>query len=274
MEERIMKYLRTILVIAIAAALTVGCDDSGPTGLEPGAEEFDWSGVVASGERIEIKNISGNVHASFTSGNEVLVHTTKTGRDSDPASVTIEVVRHAEGVTICAVYPDVPGHAPNECLPGLQGNISTRDNDVKVEFTLRVPAGVQFVARVLGGDVVADGLESDVFANTTGGDVTVTTTGISEASSVYGSLNVTIGQADPGRDLAFRTVNGNVTVRVPANTNAGVLATTTYGAIASEFQLEGTRYIRTGTLGIGGPRLTLSTIDGNVNLREGPAVQP
>ena len=269
-----MKYARTLLATAIITALAVGCNDSGPTGLEPGAEKFDWSGVVAPGDRIEIKNISGNVRASFTSGNEVVVHATKTGRDSDPASVTIEVVRHAAGVTICAVYPDVPGHAPNECLPGLQGTMSTRDNDVKVEFRLGVPAGVQFVARVLGGDVVADGLESDVFANTTGGDVTVTTTGISEASSVYGSLNVTIGQADPGRDLVFRTMNGNVMVQVPANTNARVLATTTYGAISSEFHLEGTRYLKTGTLGVGGPRLTLSTTDGNVHLREGPAAQP
>lgn len=268
-----MVHARTLLATALAVALVAGCNDS-PTDLQPGAEEFDWSGVVTPGDRIEIKNISGAVQASLASGSEVLVHATKTGRDSDPASVTIEVVRHAEGVTICAVYPDVPGHAPNECLPGLQGNLSTRDNDVKVEFTLGVPAGVQFVARVVGGDVVADGLESDVFANTTGGDVTVTTTGISGASSVYGSLNVTIGQADPGRDLAFRTVNGNVTVQVPANTNAGVLATTTYGAIASEFHLEGTRYIKTGILGVGGPRLALSTVDGNVNLREGPPAQP
>ena len=269
-----MRYVRALLATAIASALAAGCNDNGPTGLDPGAEDFDWSGVVAPGGRIEIKNISGDVRASVTSGDEVLVHATKTGRNSDPTTVAIEVVRHAEGVTICAVYPDVPGYAPNECLPGLQGNISTRDNDVNVEFTLSVPAGVQFVARVLGGDVVAEGLESDVFVNATGGDVTVTTTGVAEASTVHGSVNVAIGRADPGRDLAFRTVNGNVTVRIPVNANAQVLATTTYGAIASEFHLEGTRHRKTGTLGGGGPRLTLLTIDGNITLREGPAAQP
>ena len=268
-----MRYARALAAIAIAAVLVAGCDDSGPTGVEPGAEEFDWSGVIAPGDRIEIKNISGTVRASLTSGNEVLVHATKTGRDSDPAPVTIEVVRHAEGVTICAVYPDVPGHAPNECLPGLQGNLSSRDNDVSVEFAVRVPAGVEFAGRVIGGDVVAEGLQSDAFVTTVGGDVTLSTTRIAEVSSVHGSLNVTIGRASPGRALEFRTANGNVTVTVPANTNAEVLATTTYGAIASEFYLEGTRYMKTGTLGGGGPRLTLSTIDGNVNLREGPAAQ-
>lgn len=269
-----MTYADAIFATAIAAALVAACNDSGPTDLEPGAENFDWSGVVAPGAMIEIKNISGNVQASLASSDEVLVHATKTGRDSDPASVTIEVVRHAEGVTICAIYPDLPGHAPNECAPGLQGNMSTRYNDVNVEFSLSVPAGVKFVARVLNGDVIAEGLESDVFVNTMNGDVTVTTTGVAEASTAHGSLNVTIGRADPGRDLTFRTANGNVTVRVPVNTNAEVLATTVYGAIASEFPLEGTRYRKTGTLGGGGPRLTLTTIDGNVSLREGPPAQP
>lgn len=268
-----MNYARTLLVTAIVIALAAGCND-GPAGIEPNAEEFDWSGVVAPGDRIEIKNISGNVRASFTSASEVLVHATKTGRDSDPASVAIEVVRHADGVTICAVYPDVPGHAPNECLPGLQGNLSSRDNDVSVEFAVSVPAGVEFVGRAVGGDVVAEDIKSDVLVTTVGGDVTLSTEGIAEASSVYGSLNVTIGRASPGRDLVFRTVNGNVTVRIPVNTSAEVLATTTSGAIASEFYLEGTRYMKTGTLGGGGPRLTLSTINGNVNLREGPAALP
>ncbi|MGD8869187.1 MAG: DUF4097 family beta strand repeat-containing protein, partial [Gemmatimonadales bacterium] len=148
------------------------------------------------------------------------------------------------------------------------------DNDVSVEFTLSVPAGVQFVSRVLSGDVAAEGLESDVFVSAVRGDITVTTTRVAEAVSTYGSLNVTIGWADPGRDLAYRTVSGNVNVRIPVNTNAEVLATTTYGAIASEFHLEGTRYMKTGTLGGGGHRLTLTTIDGNVSLRGAPAARP
>ena len=33
------------------------------------------------------------------------VTATKTGRKSNPAEVEIRVVEHAEGVTICAVYP-------------------------------------------------------------------------------------------------------------------------------------------------------------------------
>jgi hypothetical protein len=258
----------------IAVASVVGCSDDDPTGPEPHAQEFEWSGAVAPGDRIEIKNIGGDVRASFTSGSEVVVHAIKTSLDSDPGSVTIEVVPHAEGVTICAVYPDVPGRAPNECRPGLQGNMSTRDNDVTVDFTLMVPVGVEFVGRVMNGDVVAEGLQSDAFASTINGNVSLTTTGIAGASSTSGSINVVIGRADPGRDLAFRTNHGNVTVRIPSNTNAEVLASTISGTIVSDFQLEGTPRTRFGTLGSGGPNLWLSSVNGNVDLRQGRAAQP
>ncbi len=161
-----MRYTRTLLMTAIAAALFAGCDDNDPMGPERRAEEFDWSGTVAKGERIEIKNSSSDVRASFTSGSEVVVHATRSGRKSDPASVTIEVVQHAEGGTLCAVYPDDPRAGAKRMPPGLQGNMSTRDNDVNVEFTLSIPAGVEFAGRVVSGDVEADGLRSDAFAST------------------------------------------------------------------------------------------------------------
>ncbi len=266
-----MKQAKALLLTAMAAALFAGCDDGDPTGPGPGSTtaDFDWRGTVAEGDKIEIKNIAGDVRASYTAGSEVVVHATKSGRDSDPASVTIEVVRHAEGVTICAIYPDVPGQAPNECAPGLQGNISNWDNDVNVEFTVSVPAGVEFVGRAVGGDVVAEDLRGDLLAVTVSGDVRVTTTGIAEASSTFGSLNIAIGRANPGRDLAFKTMTGDVTLRVPSNTNAEVQATTGRGTIASDFRLEGTPNRRSGTLGSGGPMLTLSTVEGDVDLRAG-----
>jgi hypothetical protein len=271
-----MKQARALLVTAIAIAFIAGCNDNDPTGPDPGPTtlDSDWRGTVAPGDRIEIKNIAGDVRASYTAGSEVVVHAAKTGRDSDPASVTIEVVHHADGVTICAIYPDVPGQAPNECAPGLQGNMSKWDNDVTVEFTISVPAGVEFVGRAVGGDVVAEGLQSDALAVTVAGDISVTTTGIAQASSTFGSLNVAIGRANPGRDLTFRTMSGDVTLRVPSNTNAEVQATTGRGTINSDFRLEGTANRKIGTLGSGGPMLTLSTAEGDVDLRQGPNGQP
>jgi hypothetical protein len=43
-----MRYARALLMVAIAAALSAGCDGDDPTGPEPTAvEDFDWSGIVA-----------------------------------------------------------------------------------------------------------------------------------------------------------------------------------------------------------------------------------
>jgi hypothetical protein len=103
--------------------------------------------------------VNGAVDATAADGDEVEVTAAKTGRRSDPGSVRIEVVEHPEGVTICAVYPDVDGRR-NECRPGDGGHMSTRDNDVSVHFVVRVPRGVGFSPRTVNGDVQADGLDT------------------------------------------------------------------------------------------------------------------
>ncbi len=175
-------------------------------------------------------------------------------------------------MTICAVYPDVPGEPPNECLPGDEGGMSVEaGNDVQVDFTVSVPAGVVFVGRNFSGSVEATDLESDVFASTFSGNVTVSTTEIAEAATFSGNVTATIGLANWGLDLAFTTFSGTVDVEIPSNTNAEVVASTTSGAIVSDFPLTGILpNQQQGTLGSGGPTLTLGTFSGNIRLRSGP----
>ena len=72
-------------------------------------------------------------------------------------------------------------------------------------------------------------------------------------------------------DLAFTTFSGNVDVEIPSNSNAEVEASTISGVIESDFpQLAGTPMVQQGTLGSGGPTLTLITVSGNIRLRSGP----
>ena len=80
--------------------------------------DFAWTGTLAAGQILEIRGINGGIVAEGTSGRNVEVRATKRGRDSDPATVTIEVVEHPDGVTICAVYPSRDESRPNRCEPG------------------------------------------------------------------------------------------------------------------------------------------------------------
>src|SRR5204862_5953128 len=153
-----------------------------------GQSEFHWKGKVAPGKAIEIKGVNGDVRAVAGPGaGDVEVTAVKHARRSDPDEVKIEVVPHEDGVTICAVYPS-DGRRENSCDAGDGGHMNVHDNDVTVDFTVRVPAGVRFVGKTVNGEVAAADLASDVQANTVNGSIRISTAGYAEAQTVNGEI--------------------------------------------------------------------------------------
>jgi hypothetical protein len=282
-KEDTMKRITTLTATTLVTAWSLGCVEvNGPVvdGVDWPFDrdttgqvhvDFDWGGRIAPGDQIEIKGVFGNVRAVLASGSDVVVRATKTGQPDAVATVDIEVVTHAGGVTICAVYPDVPGQQPNNCVPGDGGNMSVRDSAngaVQVEFIVQVPKEVVFVGRTLAGDVEAIGLESDAFLSSMFGDVSVSTTGLATAKTMAGSIVAAIGLANWGRDLAFQTMTGDITLEVPSNTDAEVEASATAGSIISDFPLRQTLPgMMSGTIGSGGPMLKLATMAGDIRLK-------
>jgi len=225
--------LATLAPLVIAAAVPLA---------RPAAAqgEFHWKGQIAAGKTIEIKGVNGDVSAVAGSG-EVEVTAVKHARNSDPDEVKIEVVPSEEGVTICAVYPS-DGRRENMCESGDHGHMNTHDNDVRVNFTVRVPAGVRFAGHTVNGEVDAANLSGDV-----------------EAHTVNGSIRVS-------------TSNGGITLELPANVSTEVRASTVNGNIETDFPLTvtgrlGPRRV-TGTIGSGGRRLALETVNGSIRLRK------
>jgi DUF4097 and DUF4098 domain-containing protein YvlB len=238
------------------------------TGVSPlAAQDFEWRGRITAGDEIEIKGVNGDVIAEFTSGSEVVVTAVKRSRRSDPDVVDIEVIEHSGGITICAVYPS--GDRPNECASGSRGRMNTRNNDTRVHFTVRVPAGVRFVGRTVNGDVEAIGLESEVEAVTVNGDVEVTTTEQAVANTVNGSIRASIGSTSGG--VEFETVNGSITLDLPEESNVDLHASTVNGSIDSALPITVSgRFSRRslqGRIGDGGTRLDVSTVNGSIRLR-------
>jgi DUF4097 and DUF4098 domain-containing protein YvlB len=257
------------LALLCAVVWMIGCNDTtAPNGSDGGT--LEWSGQVAAGDQVEVKGISGDITFRLSTGTQVEVAASKTSQDDDIDEVTVEVVEHAGGVTICAVYPNVPGQPANECLPGDRGNLSSEQSDVQVNFTIDVPAGITLVGRTIAGTVSAENVENDAFLSTIAGNIVLSTTEIGEGSTISGNVTATIGSASWGQDLAFQVITGNVTVTIPANTNAVVEATVITGSIDSDFTLTQVSPVhRQGTLGTGGPTLTLSTVTGNLTLLSG-----
>jgi DUF4097 and DUF4098 domain-containing protein YvlB len=251
-------------LVLVTAAGSVAAQQTG---------DFRWTGRLVQGNRIELKGVNGAVRAVAATGNEVVVTATKRSRRSDPDEVKIEVVQWEGGVTICAVYPTpLRARHENSCERGDSWHSSTDNNDVTVDFEVRVPAGVEFAGQTVNGEMSAEGLKADVRASSVNGSVRVTTTGLAEASTVNGSVYVEMGRANWANDLDFSTVNGGITLLMPAKLDTDVRASTVNGDIESDYPLIvsgkfGPRHVR-GTIGAGGRTLHLSTVNGEIRLKK------
>ena len=236
-----------------------------------GSDAFEWNKTIAAGKEIEIKGINGDITASRAAGKEVEVKAYKTWKRSDPEDVTIEVIEHEDGVTICAKYPPVHGKE-NVCGPGHEGRMSSDNCDVRVKFEVRVPAGVRLVARTVNGEVRAEGLQGPVEAATVNGSVRVGTTSYASATTVNGSITVSMGEAPWPEPISFETVNGEIRVTLPSKLDAEVWAETMNGQIESDYSVVVSGHFNRrrihGTIGKGGPRMDLQTVNGDIVLSQ------
>jgi hypothetical protein len=237
-------------------------------------DEFRWNGKIASGDAIEIRGINGEINAQPGSGSEVQVVAVKRSRRSDVDSVHLKVEQNAGGVTICALYPNEDGEYPSGCNGGDKegsGNNSVRNNDVSVDFTVTVPAQVNFVGKTINGDINATSLASNVSVKTINGSIKISTTGFADAATINGEISARFTDANWTRALSFKTINGGINLDLPANLSTSVEAQTMNGAINSDFPLQvidlkGRKSVR-GVIGSGGRELVLKTLNGSINLR-------
>lgn len=234
--------------------------------------EFRWQGRVAAGRTFEIKGVNGSILATGSTGDQVEVVATRRGRRNDPESVQIKTFEHDGGITVCALYPSPDPERPNECRAGDGGRMSVRNNDVNVDFVVKVPAGVRLAARTVNGAIEASGLSADAEAETVNGSVRVETTGVARAETVNGSVQASMGRADWSSDLAFKTVNGSIRLTLPRAASTTVDAETVNGSIETDFELTGvkaTKRTLRGTIGGGGRGLSLETVNGSIHINQG-----
>jgi hypothetical protein len=260
---RTTKKAVTALAAILAAALAL------PALAAP--EDFHWAGSVAKGAAVEVKGVNGGITATGTSGGQVEVTAIKKGRRSDPSEVKIEVVEHPGGVTICAVYPAVDGRE-NKCAPGSGGRMNVKNNDVNVEFQVKVPAGVRFVGRTVNGGISASGISADAEATTVNGGVEIEAGGTARATTVNGGITARLGRADWDGTLKLTTVNGGIDVAVPTGLNAELKASTVNGDIQTDFPVTmsgriSKRHVQ-GTIGSGGRLLEMETVNGSIELKK------
>jgi hypothetical protein len=264
------------------------------------AQDFSWSGELAAGRTLSIRNISGDIRVEPAAGRIATVTARRrAGRYGRADEIEIRREDTDDGVTFCVVYPTQEGEGcRNLRSRGRRGDERWDRNDTRVEFTVHVPAGVVLHAGTVSGDVLARGLRATVEANSVSGDIRLedVVAPTVEARTVSGDIRLSDVRADevgaqtvsgnvafsgevrPRGQYDLKTLSGDVRMQVPANVSAVVSGVTFSGRISSSFaSLERDqeshrrgfgRQRVTATLGEGSARIRLESFSGDVALTE------
>ena len=262
-----VRSIRWLAAVVLAAAVAAPA----PTGAQERQREanaFQWSGGIPAGSWLRVRNINGPIRVVAATGENAEVTADKTWRRGGAEQVRIEMVRDGQNVTICAIW-----HPNVRCdAEGYHGSGRSEDNDVSVEFTVRLPRGVHAQVNSVNGELEVSGATGQVIARTTNGAVRVTSSGGPvEARTTNGSIEASMGTAALADDLSFTTVNGSITLTLPTGINAQLDMRTVNGRLSSDFPITLSGAISprqiSATLGSGGRRLELRTVNGSVTIR-------
>ncbi|MEO8561490.1 MAG: hypothetical protein ABI601_05410 [bacterium] len=264
--------MRHISHAAMAALLLL----TGPTLLSAQDRQneraFTLNERVPAKEWIRVRNVNGEIRVSPSSSDKVEIVATKSWRRGDPKVVRIESRKTSGGgILVCAFWTENATCSESSYSSHNEGR--SRNNDVSVSFDVRVPAGVKIGVWSVNGQVTVDGATEEVVAGTVNGTVDATSSGGPvTSSSVNGNVHARMGKLTGDDDLDFSTVNGNVVAEFGEDIDANIELSTVNGRFQTDWPVTITgrvdpRHLRA-TLGKGGRRIRLTTVNGNVELRK------
>ena len=254
------------LMLALAPAV-LGAQD------RQSERAFTLNERIPAGQWLRVRNVIGEVRVRASTSDRVEIVGTKTWRRGDPAIVRIESRKAPDGsILVCAFWTENATCDEDGYRSRGEGR-GNRNNDVSVDFEVRLPKGVNVGAWSVNGQVSVDGATGEVEAGSVNGSVDATSSGGPvQASSVNGTVHARMGRAGSTEDLSFSSVNGNVIAEFGEDIDAQVELSTVNGRFQTDWPVTisgrvDPRRLRA-TIGKGGRRIRMSTVNGNVELRK------
>ncbi|MDQ2936446.1 MAG: DUF4097 family beta strand repeat-containing protein [Acidobacteriota bacterium] len=243
------------------------CDNVAQRGDEV-REEFHQTYPLAADGRVSVENLNGSVRITISDRNEVQVNAVKRAYKQERLTeARIEVSSTADAIRIKTRYP-------NEDQSFTDDERAHYNNPAIVEYSIVVPRKARLESLdVVNGSIEIDGVEGDVKASSVNGRVIVHgLMGEAKLNTVNGNVEATFAQLTEAKPLSLGSVNGSVDVVIPSDSNAVVRAETINGSIRNDFGLavqdgEYVGHSLYGQLGLGGPKIKLSNVNGSINIK-------
>ncbi len=231
--------------------------DDGTLLVRSNPERNRRSGHVQAGFTVEVTIPARfNAEVSMASGDILLEDLVGTlNLTTASGDVNIETVQ-GPSITIQAASGDVIANRLDGWV-----SISTASGDIEIQQVI----GPSAELNVASGDILVQSIEADlVEVNSASGDVTIERL-MGQVNASTASGDVTLGLADAA---AISTASGAVTLHIPRGAGFDVDLESPDVEIDGDLEFRGSRRDRRtqGTIGSGGPSLSVSTHSGSVQL--------
>jgi hypothetical protein len=259
---------------------------SASTAAEDISEQKTWQQsypVSSSSPRLFVRNIWGNVTVRAGAAGEIAVTVderrwapTQELIEKTKTLIRLDVETSGDSVSMVVGNPDRTERRNEMC----------RGCRIEYQFEIAVPAGTHIdVGTVTDGRVEVAGVHGPVNASNVNGPVRVRDLNdCASIESVNGALDVVFARA-PSENCNLKTINGRITVGLPANAGLDALLSMGHGEVESDFDVEpmtlpakverqqhddriGYRLEQPAgiRLGAGGPTFTFASLNGDVRI--------
>jgi hypothetical protein len=193
-------------------------------------EEFHQSYKLSSDGKVRLNNVNGGIEINAWDKNEVRVDAVKHADDKGMMEhLQIVVDASSDLVDIDTKYP--------------QDSNTHNDNGPWVEYTITVPRDASLdKVKTINGEIEIDGVEGSVDASTINGNVRVSDAkNDCRLETVNGKIEAVFASLKSGADVTLKSVNGSITVDLPAGSSVKIKAKTVSGRISNDFGLVSSR---------------------------------
>jgi DUF4097 and DUF4098 domain-containing protein YvlB len=226
-------------------------------------EEETFTFPLDEGGRFSISNVNGSISVTGSNGDQVeIIATKKADSQKQLDEIEIEVSHSANEISV------------NTELGSSSRWFSHDSSSGEVKYEVIVPHSTMLDSvDTVNGDVTIGGVHGDVEAESVNGSLNVSDlSGDVSLSTVNGSVEAGFTRLEGQQKVKAETVNGRVTINLPADADVKISADSLNGSInGRDFDLETEKGFvgsdLNGDIGSGSARLNIDTVNGSIKIR-------
>ena len=231
--------MRLIASTVVALTLIVPAASSAQ---QKQTETIDRTVSIGNNGHLKLKNFSGDVRVTGSSGGDVVIHAVRRATRERLDNIKLDISTSGSTVTIEANKRDPDWREKN-------------DNVVETDFDIKVPFGTELDLYSFSGRLEVTGVSGRI-----------------DAQTFSGNIELDVTSAKQLQEMDVETFSGDIRARVPPNASGKVEFSSFSGSVDSDLPIS-MRSSRkrnvSGEIGTGGgPTLKFHTFSGDLRIRK------